>query len=506
MRKYFFIFVFLFTNAFASEITGQTANKNIKNDVNIKENVKEEKVQDLSIDTKSDVEKTKILFLEPCNIVKVNYRRDTNQITSEVSNFVNENIILEGEIFDKYTDMSIIQRKIVGEVVNNIETNLETLGIFDFKQQRNICGKIDEYLFNNNKNIEDFILNHYNAKNDYVIVNNLTFTDEGKMKLELFIWDMLDKRVVGAQYFILSENMLSRISNIISDFIYIHTSGEPVGMFDSKIMYVSEVGKATDRKKTIRTMDFNGNDNKKITGGDSIIISPTFSKMNKDEIYYLEYKNKKANFFKENIVTGQKNIIRVGNGIIFSPSFNPKNNNQLVLSIANEGGTNLYLLDMLAGKYFKITNNKFINTSAHFSPEGNKIVYVSDKTGVRKLYVYDVDTRKSERITKSAGAYDRPVWSPDGRLIAFIKTEGNKFKLGLMTPDGGSERYITESYLIEGLKWSPNSRYIMFSKQKTPYGTTSIPKLYIIDILTNEEIMLNTPDGEGAVDPDWINL
>lgn len=497
MKKYFFIFIFLFTNVFASEITGQIINTDPS----------KKTVQELNISTRSAIEKTNILFLEPCNIVKVNYKKDDSQNTNKINNFINKNIVFEDDVFDQYTDMSITQKNIVNKVIDNVEANLNTLDVYNFRQQKNICGKLNEYLLNNNnKNIDDFVLNNYNAKNDYVIVNNLTFTDEGKMKLEVFIWDMLDSRVVGAQYFIISENMLSRISNIMSDFIYTYTTNESIGIFDSKIIYVSETGKATNRKKTIKTMDFNGNNNKQITDNDSIIISPTFSRINKDDIYYLEYKNKKANFFRENIVTKEKNIIKISSGIIFAPNFNPKNNNQLVLSIANEGGTNLYLLDMLAEKYSKITNNKFINTSANFSPSGNKIIYVSDKTGVKKLYVYDVDTRKSERITKNSGAYDRPVWSPDGKLIAFIKTENNKFKLGLMTPDGGSERYITESYLIEGLKWSPNSRYIMFSKQRTPYGITSIPKLYIIDILTNKETLLNTPEGEGAVDPDWIKL
>ena len=75
-----------------------------------------------------------------------------------------------------------------------------------------------------------------------------------------------------------------------------------------------------------------------------------------------------------------------------------------------------------------------------------------------------------------------------------------------MTPDGENERYITESYLIDGLRWSPNSRYIMFSKQSSPYGSGSIPKLYIIDIMTNKETLINTLEDEGAVDPDWVKL
>ena len=73
-----------------------------------------------------------------------------------------------------------------------------------------------------------------------------------------------------------------------------------------------------------------------------------------------------------------------------------------------------------------------------------------------------------------------------------------------MTPDGNSERYIMLDYLIEGVKWSPNSRYLIYTKQKDAFGQNSIPKIYIIDILTGNEYKINTPEGEGASDPDWI--
>ena len=69
--------------------------------------------------------------------------------------------------------------------------------------------------------IEEYVLNTYNKENDYVVVNNLSLTSDGRLKLELFIWDMLDERVIGAQYYIISKNNTSRIANIIStNFIF----------------------------------------------------------------------------------------------------------------------------------------------------------------------------------------------------------------------------------------------------------------------------------------------
>lgn len=466
----------------------------------------EEKIQKLNINVNSKINKTKILFLEPCNITKIKYNKDVFNTIDEINEFVEYNFGLQTNIQERYYGMSPIQKSILEEVFMKVRKNLNSINTFDFDYKNNVCNSIDRYVFNNNKSIKEYILNTYNKNNDYVIVNNLSLTNDGRLKLELFVWDMLDEKVVGAQYYIINADNVSKISNVISDFVYVNTTTENKGIFNTKIMYVAETGKVKNRHKTIKIMEFNGDNNIEITDGNSVIVSPKFSKINKDEIFYLEYRDKKANFIKENIETKQKSIVKIGDGIVFAPNFNPKNSGQMVLSVANENGTNLYIFDMIMKKYSKITDNNFINTSPTFSPDGDKIVYVSDKTGTKKLHIYDINTRKSEQVSKNRGSYDKPSWSPDGRLIAFVRMEGGKFKLGLITPDGENERFITDAYLIEGLNWSPNSRYIMFSKQKTAYGKGSIPKLYMIDILNNKEILIATPENEGAVDPDWVSL
>jgi len=57
--------------------------------------------------------------------------------------------------------------------------------------------------------------------------------------------------------------------------------------------------------------------------------------------------------------------------------------------------------------------------------------------------------------------------------------------------------------LVEGARWSPNGRYLIYSKKRSPYGKGSIPELYMMDIITEYERRLPTPQDEGATDPDW---
>ena len=55
----------------------------------------------------------------------------------------------------------------------------------------------------------------------------------------------------------------------------------------------------------------------------------------------------------------------------------------------------------------------------HWSPDGRRIVFQSNRTGQWDIFVIDADGSTLRRLTDHP-AHDRtPVWSPDGRLVAY---------------------------------------------------------------------------------------
>ena len=67
--------------------------------------------------------------------------------------------------------------------------------------------------------------------------------------------------------------------------------------------------------------------------------------------------------------------------------------------------------------------------------------------GRRHLYVTDIDGKKTKRISREAGSYYTPVWSPRGDMIAFTKQEQGQFYIGVMEIDGSNERMIAKSFM-----------------------------------------------------------
>jgi TolB protein len=110
------------------------------------------------------------------------------------------------------------------------------------------------------------------------------------------------------------------------------------------------------------------------------------------------------------------------------------------------------------------------------------------------------DGGEARRISFGSGRYTTPVWSPDGKWIAFTKQEGSVFHIGVMNAEGGDEKLLTSGYLDEGPAWAPNSRVIIYSHQAPGAGS----HLYMVDISGREPQAAPYP--LNASDPAWSAL
>ena len=154
----------------------------------------------------------------------------------------------------------------------------------------------------------------------------------------------------------------------------------------------------------------------------------------------------------------------------------------------------------------RLTNDSGIDTSPSFSPNGEKIVFNSDRGGSPQLFIMDKNGENIKRISKGRGVYGNPVWSPRGDLIAFTKLTQGNFHIGVMDTNGNNERVIVRDFSLESPAWSPNGRYLIFHRQKRSNldGTGGEVTIHFIDITGYNERVIPTPrDGS---DPAWSPL
>ena len=428
-----------------------------------------------------------------------------NDLTIDINSTENKKIVV---IFEKIKLINDIDDSgLTKDILKHIENNLDTTGLFEIKKTRkSLYDDYNKVITLPESDLVNYVMSQYSKEDniDAVVSGYAYLNKENILEMKIRIWDILDERDILNKTFAIDTSNWKRIADILSDSIYELLTGEISGHFDTKILFVAETGEAKNRKKRIAMVDFDGSNLTYITNGDNLVLTPAFSKHNPDEIVYLEYRNKKPNIYRKNLSTGKLSLIGSSMEMTYAPSFNPNGSNEILFSATKGGVSNIYKLDFDTGLMKQLTFDTEISTVPTWSPDGEKIVFVSDKTGIRKLYVMNKDGTEVKRISKGRGVYDKPSWSPDGKLISFVKIQGGEFYIGLMTPDCENERLITNAYLVEGIKWYPNGRYLIYSKQEGPFGKESIPSIYTIDILTGTEYRINTPKNQGASDPDWV--
>lgn len=118
------------------------------------------------------------------------------------------------------------------------------------------------------------------------------------------------------------------------------------------------------------------------------------------------------------------------------------------------GRPQIYVVDQAEGTLRRLLDVNGATFDPAWSPDGQRIAFVSDMDGNDELYVVNRDGSGLQRLTFNTWEWDRhPAWSPDGSQILFYsnRTAGRR-QLWIMNADGGSLRNVTNS---EYNDWDP---------------------------------------------------
>jgi TolB protein len=395
------------------------------------------------------------------------------------------------------------------EIFERIRKNLKTTDLFEIIKQ---SGQIDvavpgkaPIVSQENLSVESVPnFDKYNkAGIGALVIVQFNYDVSGNIEMRIRMWDVLDQRQLFGKFYTASKDNQRKMANLISNEIYKAITGEKSGNFTTQIAYVSENGPVNKRVKKIAMIDFDGENQRALSDGRELVLTPIFSKK-PNELFYLRYFEGKPQIFSMDLRNLRSKKVGGFRGTTFAPSVNPKDPNQLLLSAIVDGNSDIYELDIDGNSARRLTKSSAIDTTPSYSPDGKFITFASDRDSGQQIYVMDKDGSSVAQISSGNGSYSKPMWSPDGKLIAFTRIKGGQFYIGVMAPNGKGEKLLTSSFLAEGAKWSPNGRYLIYSKKKGSYGRDSIPRLFIIDVITGYEIEVPTPQNEGATDPDWV--
>ena len=147
----------------------------------------------------------------------------------------------------------------------------------------------------------------------------------------------------------------------------------------------------------------------------------------------------------------------------------------------NKGLTDLWLVTVAGGEARQLTSDDAPDTQPVFSPDGRSIAFVSRRGSdqAAQIYVIAVDGGEARRVTNVPTGADLPKWFPDGRRIAFQSSVWNDL---VRWDDQAKRLKERESSKISAKVWdqAPIAHWDHFLDDREPH-------LYSIDAQGREE-------------------
>ena len=142
-----------------------------------------------------------------------------------------------------------------------------------------------------------------------------------------------------------------------------------------------------------------------------------------------------------------------------------------------------------------------IDMQPQFSPDGTRLVYVSDRDGGMALWMSATDGSNPVRLISADGA-GSPKWSPDGNFIVFDSLISGRRQIYVVSVNGGAPIRITNSDAENAVgSWSNDGKWIYFTSNRR--GESQIWKSHFQDPSSPLQVTVNggsfaqeSPDGE----------
>ncbi len=193
----------------------------------------------------------------------------------------------------------------------------------------------------------------------------------------------------------------------------------------------------------------------------------------------------------------------------YNPSFSP-DGQWVVFTSDRNGSADLYRVHRDGTGLDRLTDDSAFDDQGALSPDGNTLAFVSSRdVGTANVWLMDLATRRSRNVTKHASGNYRPSWSPDGRWIAFTSDREGPHRrmvipgccgwelmqftaLYIVRPDGSDLRRLTAAGgSVASPKWDPSGRRIVVAESRDGLAAA---RIVAVDIETRDRVVV----AEGA--------
>jgi Tol biopolymer transport system component len=148
----------------------------------------------------------------------------------------------------------------------------------------------------------------------------------------------------------------------------------------------------------------------------------------------------------------------------------------------------LYTLPLQGGEARRITSGLPFDSQPRYSPDGKRIVFLSDRDGSENVWTCDTEGGALKQVTRDkASLYASPVFTPDGDYLIVSRQEdmfGANYQLWMYHQDGGKGISLTKPDSGKaavgtgyrpgidalGAAFGSDARYVWYARHKGGFG------------------------------------
>src|SRR5262245_44780342 len=121
----------------------------------------------------------------------------------------------------------------------------------------------------------------------------------------------------------------------------------------------------------------------------------------------------------------------------------------------DQNASSLWIVDTRGERLRQLTEGGYRDSAPVFSPDGRRIAFLSNRSGSTQIHAMWLDTREMAQLTRFEFEPSAPLWSPDGTKIAFtvrVPDEGAALQIKLPKTPKGSE-LAKSAVLVDRTTW-----------------------------------------------------
>ena len=184
------------------------------------------------------------------------------------------------------------------------------------------------------------------------------------------------------------------------------------------------------------------------------------------------------------------------------PTWSPDGRRIAFVSI-RDGNEDIYAVNADGSEITRLTNHAAADWQPAWSPDGQRIAFVSHRDAdmshfppASEIYSMNADASDLTRLTRNDLVDANPVWSPDGKRIAFSASRGHsRSSIAIMNADGSGMVGLSRGH---SPVWSPDGKRIAFAD----YPERGDNEIYAA-VVDGSEITQLTNNDAGDRSPSW---